>query len=93
MARNSLHFVRAVLESSPSSKRRWCRSRRIGLTENRFTISCVPATLKSVRGFASPVSVLDEVGVWYQEAESANPDYEIYRALSPGQVSSPIARS
>jgi hypothetical protein len=90
MARNSLHFVRAVLESSPLLEREIVQitADRIDL-KNRFTIACVPATLKSVRGFASPVSVLDEVGVWYQEAESANPDYEIYRALSPGQVQFP----
>lgn len=90
MARNSLHFIRAVLESSPLLAKEMVQitADRIDL-KNRFTIACVPATLKSVRGFASPVSVLDEVGVWYQEAESANPDYEIYRALSPGQVQFP----
>lgn len=90
MARNSLHFIRAVLESSPLLTREIVQitADRLDL-KNRFTIACVPATLKSVRGFASPVSVMDEVGVWYQEAESANPDYEIYRALSPGQVQFP----
>jgi len=90
MARNSLHFIRAILESSPLLAKEMVQitADRIDL-KNRFTIACVPATLKSVRGFASPVSVMDEVGVWYQEAESANPDYEIYRALSPGQIQFP----
>jgi len=94
MARNSLHFIRAILESSPLLAKEMVQitADRIDL-KNRFTIACVPATLKSVRGFASPVSVMDEVGVWYQEAESANPDYEIYRALSPGQIQFPIGRS
>ena len=90
MARNSLHFIRAVLESSPLLQQEVVQitADRIDL-KNNLTIACIPATLKSVRGFASPVSVLDEVGVWYQEAESANPDYEIYRALSPGQIQFP----
>jgi len=90
MARNSLHFVRAVLETSPMLEQEIVQitADRIDL-KNRFTIACVPATLKSVRGFASPMGVLDEVGVWYQEAESANPDYEIYSALSPGQMQFP----
>ena len=87
MARNSLHFVRAVLESSPIMEKEIVQitADRIDL-KNRFTIACVPASLKSVRGFASPVSVMDEVGVWYQESDSANPDYQIYDALSPGQL-------
>lgn len=93
MARNSLHFIRATLESSPLLAKEITQitADRIDL-RNRFTIACVPATLKSVRGFASPVSVFDEVGVWYQEAESANPDYEIYRAVSPGQAQFPDRR-
>lgn len=93
MARNSLHFVRAVLETSPLMEKEITQitADRIDL-RNRFTIACVPATLKSVRGYASPMGVMDEVGVWYQEASSANPDYEIYSALSPGQMQFPDRR-
>lgn len=90
LARNSLHFIRAVVESSPLMEKEIVQitADRIDF-KNRFTIACVPATLKSVRGYSSPVSVMDEVGVWYQESESANPDYQIYDALSPGQVQFP----
>lgn len=90
LARNSLHFIRAVVESSPLMEKEIVQitADRIDFN-NRFTIACVPATLKSVRGYASPISVMDEVGVWYQESESANPDYQIYDAVSPGQVQFP----
>lgn len=90
LARNSLHFIRAAIESSPLLEKEIVQitADRIDF-KNRFTIACVPATLKSVRGYSSPVSVMDEVGVWYQESESANPDYQIYDALSPGQVQFP----
>lgn len=90
LARNSLHFIRAAIESSPLLEKEIVQitADRIDFN-NRFTIACVPATLKSVRGYSSPVSVMDEVGVWYQESESANPDYQIYDALSPGQVQFP----
>lgn len=90
LARNSLHFIRAVVESSPLMEKEIVQitADRIDF-KNRFTIACVPATLKSVRGYASPISVMDEVGVWYQESESANPDYQIYDAVSPGQVQFP----
>lgn len=90
MARYSLHFITAALESSPLLRKmvRSVTADRVDLSNN-VTIACVPPTLKSVRGYAAAVGVLDEVGVWYQESDSANPDYEIYRALSPAQIQFP----
>lgn len=90
MARYSLHFISACLESSPIGKASITQvtADRIDL-KNGLTICTVPPTLKSVRGYACPVAVLDEVGVWYQDSDAANPDYEIYRALSPGQLQFP----
>lgn len=93
MARYSLHFIRAALEDSPIGKKaiQQITADRIDL-KNGVSIYCVPPTTKSVRGFASPVAVLDEVGMWYQESDSANPDYEIYRAVTPGQIQFPNAK-
>lgn len=90
LAKNALHFVRGVLESSALLEAEITNitADHIDL-KNNLTIACVPPSLKSVRGYAAPVAVLDEVGVWYQEAESANPDYEIYRAITPGQIQFP----
>lgn len=90
MARYSLKFVLGALETSPLLSRsiKQVTSDRIDL-KNHMTIACVPPTLKSVRGYANAVGVMDEVGVWYQDSNSANPDQEIYRALSPGQIQFP----
>jgi hypothetical protein len=90
MARYSLHFISAALESSPIGKKaiQQTTADRIDLS-NGLTVCVVPPTLKSVRGYACPVAVLDEVGVWYQDSDAANPDYEIYRALSPGMLQFP----
>jgi hypothetical protein len=89
-ARYALTFIRGALESSPLLAKmiKQVTADRIDL-KNNITIASIPATLKSVRGFSSPVAVLDEVGVWYQESESANPDFEIYRAVIPGQIQFP----
>jgi hypothetical protein len=89
-ARYALTFIRGALESSPLLGRliKQVTSDRIDL-KNNITIASIPATLKSVRGFSSPVAIFDEVGVWYQESESANPDFEIYRAVIPGQIQFP----
>jgi hypothetical protein len=89
-ARYALNFIRGALESSPllAKSIKQVTSDRIDL-KNNITIASIPATTKSVRGYSSPVSVFDEVGVWYQESESANPDFEIYRAVVPGQIQFP----
>jgi hypothetical protein len=90
MARYSLHFVKAALESSPVGSKliKNITADTIEL-HNGVMVCCVPPTLKAIRGYAVPVAVLDEVGVWYQESDSANPDYEIYRALKPAQLQFP----
>lgn len=90
MAKYALHLIKATLETSPAmaAQVKDVVAERIDL-KNGLHIVCVPPTLKSVRGYANPVAVLDEVGVWYQDAESANPDYEIYRAVKPAQAQFP----
>lgn len=90
MARYSLNFIRATLESAPLLKRLIVQvtADRIDLA-NGITIAVIPPTLKAVRGYASPVAVLDEVGVWYQDSDAANPDYEIWRAVTPAQLQFP----
>jgi hypothetical protein len=90
MARYSLGFIRATLESSPILAKliTAITADRIDL-KTGLTVAVVPPTLKAVRGYANPVAVLDEVGVWYQDSDAANPDYEIWRAVKPGQLQFP----
>lgn len=96
LAKYSLHSIKTTLESMTFLKtsdpgKSWIKNvtaDRIEL-KNGVTISVKPPTVKSVRGYDSPVSVLDEVAVWYQEADSANPDFEIYRQVSSRQATFP----
>lgn len=90
MAKYALHLIKATLDTSPAmlSQVKDVVADRIDL-KNGLTIVCIPPTLKSARGYANPVAVLDEVGVWYQDSDSANPDYEIYRAVKPAQAQFP----
>lgn len=94
LARFNLHGIRATLESMPfiTQPLRDGKSRISNVTAdaielwNGMRIMTIPPTVKSIRGYDAPAAVLDEVGVWYQDAESANPDYEIYRAVSSRQA-------
>lgn len=88
-AQYALHGIRATLESMPLIAKingiKAVTAKRIDLW-NGLTIATTPPTVKSVRGYDSPVAVMDEVGVWYQEADSANPDFEIYRQVNSRQA-------
>lgn len=99
MAKSSLRAINTVLESmdfifaggGKRNKIKQVVADRIDLW-NELTIASLPPTVKSVRGYDNPVSVLDEIGVWYQDSDSANPDFEIYKAISPGQAQFPMAK-
>lgn len=94
MARYSLHFIRATLESMrfvSKEKISNITADRLDLW-NGITIATVPPTTKAVRGYANPVAVLDEVGVWRVDEDSADPDQAVYTSVSPGQAQFPHAK-
>lgn len=89
-AQYALHGVNANLEAIPILARRtdkWKQvtARRIDLFNNMI-IMTVPPTVKSVRGYDAPIAVMDEVGVWYQDADSANPDAAVYNQVRSRQA-------
>lgn len=87
LAQYSLLGIKANLDSMAfmTGRIQAVTARRIDLW-NGVTISTNPPTVKTVRGYDSPGAVMDEVGVWWQETESANPDYEIYNQLKSRQA-------
>lgn len=94
MARYSLHFIRATLEGMAFISKSWITeitADRIDL-KNGITIRTVAPTTKAVRGYANPVAVLDEVGVWATEEDSANRDTDVYDSTTPGQAQFPNAK-
>ena len=92
MAKYSLTSIHQTLKSMKflryGSADSWIKNitaERIEL-KNGVVINVTPPTVKSIRGYDSPVAVLDEVGVWYQDADSANPDFEIYDQVDSRQA-------
>lgn len=89
-AQYALHGINANLDSIPmltmrTDKWKHVTARRIDLWNN-MVIMTTPPTVKSVRGYDAPVAVMDEVGVWYQEADSANPDAAVYTQVKSRQA-------
>jgi len=92
MAKYSLTSIHQTLKSMGfiryGSATSWVKNitaDRIEL-KNGVHICVTPPTVKSIRGYDSPVAVLDEVGVWYQDADSANPDFEVYDQVDSRQA-------
>lgn len=92
MAKYSLHSILATMKSMKFLKHGTPQSWITNVTADRIELKnnvhivVTPPTVKSIRGYDSPVAVLDEVGVWYQDADSANPDFEIYDQVDSRQA-------
>lgn len=90
-AQMALHFIFATIESSPVGAELLDGTpvRDEIRLKNNIVVKCIPCTVKAARGFAVPVAVLDEVGFWALEEESANQDEEVYRAVRKAQLQFP----
>ena len=93
LARYSLHGIRSILEMMPFVMQPYKGKPRItNVTADRvelwngMMVSTCPPTVKSVRGYDAPVAVMDEIGVWSQESDSANPDRAVYSQVSSRQA-------
>lgn len=56
---------------------------------NKMRIAPAPPSVKAFRYFAIPVALVDEAAFYYKDADSANPDYEVIRAIEPAQAQFP----
>ncbi len=54
--------------------------------KNGFTVQPQAMKVTAGRGWAMPIVIMDEVGFWYTQADAANPDYEVERAVRPSQL-------
>lgn len=82
IAQANMRFVRAALDSSPLLSKQVVADINTGITlKNGIIIAPAPASMKGQRGLAVPVVGMDEVGFWYTDSESANPDFEVQRSL------------
>jgi hypothetical protein len=90
IARSHLNFVRAVLATNPILQKEVSSDTADAIVfRNRIRIEPAAPTIRSTRGLAIPVVVMDEVGFWYTDPEASSPDVEVERALSSAQAQFP----
>lgn len=87
VAIQNLPFIKLTLEDSPLLKKEiaFAGSDEIRL-KNGITIIASSPTMSGLRGLAMPVVGMDEVAFWYKDLESANPDFEVERAVTASQA-------
>jgi hypothetical protein len=79
-------FVEPLIASSPLLEKEITRHNTEGIRlKNGIRIAPAPPTVKAFRYYAIPVACIDEAAFFYKDAESANPDYEVIRAVEPAQ--------
>lgn len=101
LAKESLHGIESILKLAPFVQKplrrptKWSgpRGERIGRRTadsiglwNGMAITTMPPTVKAIRGYDSPVAVLDEIGIWPVAEDAANVDKEVYSQAKSRQA-------
>lgn len=100
---NLTQFIRDLLEQSPIGARElegkvhneFGAKKAVTATslrlKNGALITVGPPTLK-LRSQAIPVCAMDELAFWAKDAQSAQPDFEVVRAVTPAMASFPFSK-
>lgn len=92
MAASHLNFIYNAINSSPLLKKEVTKFNKDAIIlANGMKIVPAPPTITSSRGLAVPGWCGDEVGFWYTDAKSANPDFEVERAVEYAMAQFPNA--
>lgn len=92
MAASHLNFVYNCINNSPLLAKEVVKFNKDAiLLKNGMKIVPAPPTITSSRGLAVPGWCGDEVGFWYTDAKSANPDFEVERAVEYAMAQFPNA--
>ena len=87
-------FIEPLVSSSKLLEKEIVKNNADGIVfRNGHKILPAPPVIKNFRYYAIPVVALDECSFWYKDSESANPDYEVVRAISPAQAQFPYKKT
>src|SRR3990167_6595192 len=79
-------FIEPLISSSKLMEKEIVKSNSDGMVfKSGHRIITAPPVIKNFRYFSIPVVAMDELAFWYKDAESANPDFEVVRAVTPAQ--------
>ena len=83
-------FIEPMVATSKILEKEIKKSNSDGLIfKNGHMILPAPPVTKNFRGAAIPVVAIDEAAFFYKDSDSANPDFEVIRAVTPAQAQFP----
>ena len=92
-AKANMIFIALLANDAPLLRQQILSASRDRIDfKNGIVVTPEPPAIKTGRGIAVPLVIMDEVGFWYRTAEAANPDYEVQRAVSFAQSQFPRAK-
>jgi len=92
-AKANMIFIALMANDAPLLRKQILTASRDRIDfKNGIVVTPEPPAIKTGRGIAVPLVIMDEVGFWYRTAEAANPDYEVQRAVSFAQSQFPRAK-
>lgn len=92
-AKANMIFIALMANDAPLLRKQIVSASRDRIdVKNGIVVTPEPPAIKTGRGIAVPLVIMDEVGFWYRTAEAANPDYEVQRAVSFAQSQFPRAK-
>jgi hypothetical protein len=92
-AKLNLKFVTSWIKDSPVlSKMIVKEGDEETVFANGITLKAEPPNIRTGRGAAVCGITMDEMAFWYKNAKSANPDFEVIRALEYAQMQFPDAK-
>lgn len=87
-ARKNMKMIAILAKQVPTLKKHLTKetSDLLEFFNGRIKVQIEPPMVKTGRGWAMPIVIMDEVGFWYKTAENANPDVEVYAAVTASQL-------
>jgi len=86
-------YIRGKIERSPILSQHVVSSRALEMElDNGITIAIHPSSFRAIRGLSVVTCICDEIAFWFTEAEYANPDVEVVRAVRPAMATFPHAK-
>jgi hypothetical protein len=87
-ARKNMKMIGLLCQRSPALAPALTKfgSDTLEFYNGRIKVQIEPPKVKTGRGWAMPVAIMDEVGFWFKAADNADPDYEVQASITPSQL-------
>ncbi|MGV8954686.1 MAG: terminase large subunit domain-containing protein, partial [Cypionkella sp.] len=89
-ARTVLRYIKGMMEAVPMLRKKITGETAWSLDlDNMVSIEIATASFRTSRGYSFAAVICDEIAFWRNDADAAEPDFEILDAIRPGMATIP----